>query len=218
MSSRLNQNMEVSMLMNPQFFNEQIRRIVVAGVIREDTAAYFVDQLTAFEYLEVGVPINVYINSGGGAVDSALAMYDAMTTCSCPIRTIGMGTVASAATLLMAAGDKGNRVLTQNCRVMIHQVSTAMSGNSAELTNEIEEVLRLQEIYNRIFAKHTGRKLAQIEKDIKMDFFMSAQQAIDYGVADRIMPTRKISINIPSPQPKQFRPDKTPKIKPKAKK
>jgi ATP-dependent Clp protease protease subunit len=188
---------------------EQIRRIIVAGPIRDETSAYFIDQITAMEYAEVGVPINVYINSPGGQVDSALAMLDAMTCCSCPVKTIGIGQVASAAVLLMAAGERGNRIISPNCRVMIHQVSTGMMGNTAELENEIQEVLRLQEIYNKILSKYCGKSVSKLKIDMVQNKYMSAHEAIDYGIADKIMPTRKMgNFNIPGPKAKTYRKNK----------
>ena len=196
---------EAKMAMNPQF-SEQIRRIIVSGPIIDQMAAYFLDQLTFFEYSECGAPVNIYINSPGGAVDSALAMLDAMTTCSCPIRTIGMGSVASAAVLLLAAGDKGNRVISENCRVMIHQCSSGLGGNTAELENELQEVQRLQDIYNNLLSKYTGQKVAKIKSDMAQNYYMGAQETINYGIADKILKPRKMGkIIIPGPKPKQFR-------------
>lgn len=185
---------------------DQIRRIILAGQISDMMAAQFLEQLTYFEYTDCGVPINVYINSCGGGVDAALCMVDAMTTCSCPIRTIGMGSVASAAVLLLAAGDRGSRLITENCRVMIHQVSTGLAGNSSELDNEIQEVLRLQEIYNKVLSKCTGKAVSTIKKDIIQNYYMSAAEAIGYGIADKIMPSRKMTkIPLPVVDKKQFR-------------
>jgi ATP-dependent Clp protease protease subunit len=200
-----NCDQEAKMMMNPQF-GEQIRRIIVSGPIMDATAAYFLDQITALEYADLGVPINVYINSPGGCVSSTLSMLDAMTTCSCPIRTIGMGSVCSAAVLLLAAGDKNNRIISPNCRVMIHQVSTGMGGNVSELENEIHEVQCLQEIYNGLLSKYTGQKIPKIKADMAKNYYMSAKQAIDYGIADRMMPIRKMgNLIIPSPKAKTFR-------------
>jgi ATP-dependent Clp protease protease subunit len=201
-------------MMNPQF-GEQIRRIIVSGPIIDQTAAYFLDQLTFLEYSDCGVPVNIYVDSPGGSVNSALSMLDAMTTCSCPIRTIGIGQVASAAVLLLAAGDKGNRIISPNCRVMIHQVSCGLGGNTTELENEIQEVQRLQEIYNNLLAKYTGQKIAKIKTDMVQNYYMSAAESIKYGIADNVLQPRKMGKTIISgPQPKQFRlPKKNKKVK-----
>jgi ATP-dependent Clp protease protease subunit len=206
-----NCDQEAKMMMNPQF-GEQIRRIIISGPIGDMTAASFLDQITFFEYQDVGVPINVYIDSPGGSVSSALAMLDAMTTCACPIRTIGMGQVASAAVLLLAAGDKNNRVISPNCRVMIHQCSCGIGGNTSEIENEILEVQRIQDIYNSLLSKYTGKKIAQIKADMVQNHYMGAKQAISYGICDRIMPIRKMGGSvIAGPKPKVFR---VPKKKP----
>jgi ATP-dependent Clp protease protease subunit len=186
-----NTHLEVPMFA-PQF-NDQIRRLVLTGPINDVMADYFLNQMTAFEYTDVSAPINVYINSPGGCVSSALSMLDIMTTCACPVRTVGVGMVMSAATILLAAGERGSRIITPNCRVMLHQVSTGMMGNTTELNNEIEEVRKIQGIYNNIMAKYTGKPVKQIEKDTHKDYYMNAQEAINYGLADRIMPVRKLT-------------------------
>jgi ATP-dependent Clp protease protease subunit len=195
-------NMEA--LMNGQF--EQIRRIIISGVICDGMAAEFLNQLTQLEYSDVGVPINVYINSPGGAVDSALGMVDMLTTCSCPIRTIGWGQVSSAAILLLAAGDKGNRIVAPNTTTLLHQVSTSMMGNTTELDNEVKEVQRLQEVYNKMLSKYTGRPIKQIAKDMSQNKYMGADQVIEYGIADKILSVRKVGkITISSPKAKKLR-------------
>jgi ATP-dependent Clp protease protease subunit len=179
-------------MFTPQF-GESIRRLVLTGPINDVMADYFISQMTALEYSDCSAAINIYINSPGGCVSSALAMFDTITTCSCPVRTVGVGMVMSAATLLLAAGEKGNRIITPNCRVMLHQVSTGLMGNTAELNNEIEEVRKIQGIYNNIMSKYTGKSVKQIEKDTHKDHYMNAQESINYGIADRIMPVRKLT-------------------------
>ena len=172
--------------------NEQMRRIVISGTIREETAALFLEQITAFEYLDISKPISVYIDTFGGCVDAALLMYDTMKSCCMPVVTIGIGKVMSAGTLLLAAGEKGNRFITENCRVMIHQVSGAVMGNMTEMQNSIEETRRLQDIYIEILAKETGVPESKILKDIQSgDFYMDAPAAIEYGLADQLVPMRK---------------------------
>ena len=187
MTVKNNSSMEAKM-MNAQL-GESVRRIIVAGTIRDETAAYFLDQITLLEHLEVGTPINVYINSAGGQVDSALCMLDLMTTTSCPIKTIGIGQVSSAAVLLLACGTKGNRLISPNCRVMIHQVSTGLMGNSSELDNEVQEVLRIQEIYNKISLKVNNSGTIYIDhlymvviatKDINKDEEISISYGYNY--------------------------------------
>lgn len=171
---------------------EQLRRIVVSGSIKEDTGAQFLEQMTALEYSDHTKPITVYVDTYGGSVDAALLMYDVIKTCSCPINTVGMGKVMSAGVLLLAAGDKGYRYISPNTRVMIHEVSSGVRGTVSEMDNAINESRRLQEVYIKILAKNTGKSLSQIKKDITVDKFMTAQEAIKYGIADKVLPSRRI--------------------------
>ena len=198
----MNCGMEAGMM--PTSFNEHIRRILVVGEINDTTSAIFLDQITMLEYLDPTLPINVYINSPGGSVSSALAMYDAITTCSCPVRTVSLGLCASAAVLIAAAGNKGNRLVSANATVMVHQISTMMMGNSGELDNEVQEVRRLQDVYNKILSKETGRSVKQIREDMSRNYYMTAQESIKFGVFDKLLPTRKIGkMVIPSAKPKK---------------
>jgi len=172
-------------------FNEQLRRIVISGKIREEIAAQFLEQITALEYIDRTKPITIYIDTYGGSVHSALSIYDAIKICQCPIITVGIGKVMSAGTLLLAAGDKGARLLSSNTRVMIHEVSSGSIGTVSEMNRDVDEAKSLQDIYIRLLARDTGQRKAKLLSDIGKDFYMSAKEAIAYGLADRIYPTRK---------------------------
>ena len=176
--------------------NEQLRRIVLSGSIREDTAAQFLEQITALECVDMSKPISVYIDTYGGSLDAALCMYDAMKACCCPIVTVGIGKVMSAGVLLLAAGDKGNRYVTENTRVMIHEVSGTSFGPISEMENTLAETRRMQEVYTDLLSKDSGNSKSKINKDSKMDKFMSAAEAVKYGVADKLVPTRKVTKKI----------------------
>lgn len=198
----MNCGMEAQMM--PTSFNEHIRRILVVGEINDATSAMFLDQITMLEYLDPTTSINVYINSPGGSVSSALAMYDAITTCSCPVRTVSLGLCASAAVLIGASGNKGNRLVSANATVMVHQISTMMMGSSCELDNEVQEVRRLQDVYNKILSKETGRSVKQIQEDMKQNYYMTAQESIKFGIFDKILPTRKVgNVVIPGTKAKK---------------
>lgn len=171
--------------------NEQLRRIVLSGTIREDSAAQFLEQITAFEYVDITKPITVYIDTFGGSVDAALLMYDAIKACACPVVTVGIGKVMSAGVLLEAAGEKGSRFITENTRVMLHEVSGGAFGPISEMEVSIAETRRLQDIYLELLAKDTGQTKQKILKDIGKDFYMSAAEAVKYGIADKVVPTRK---------------------------
>jgi ATP-dependent Clp protease, protease subunit len=171
--------------------NEQLRRIVLSGIIREDSAAAFLEQITAFEYIDISKPISVYIDTVGGCVDSALLMYDCIKSCCCPIVTIGIGKVMSAGVLLLAAGEKGSRFITENTRVMIHEVSGGAFGPISEMENSIAETKRMQEMYIDLLIKDTGASKTKLLKDMSKDYYMSAEEAVKYGFADKLVPTRK---------------------------
>lgn len=173
--------------------NEQLRRIVITGTIREDSAAQFLEQITALECMDISKPISIYINTYGGSVDAALCMYDAMKSCCCSIVTVGIGKVMSAGVLLLAAGDKGNRFITENTRVMIHEISGIAIGAVSDMENSITETKRMQDVYIDILAKETNTSKTKLLKDMMEETYMPAQDAVKYGIVDKIVPTRSCS-------------------------
>jgi len=173
--------------------NEQLRRIVIAGSVKEDSSAQFLEQITALECMDINKPISIYIDTYGGSLDAALCMYDTIKACCCPIVTIGIGKVMSAGVLLLAAGDKGNRFITQNTRVMIHEISSGTFGPISEMQSAIEETCRMQKVYIDLLAKDSGTSKTKLHKDMKSETFMSAEEAVKYGIADRLVPTRRIT-------------------------
>ena len=179
------------MLMLP--FNEQLRRITVSGPIREEASALFVEQITALEVVDVGKPISVYIDTSGGSVDSALCMSDRMKACACPIIIVGVGKVMSAGVLLLAAGEHGYRFITENTRVMIHEISSGVMGSVSEMESSVKEARRMQEVYLEILSKESGVNRDRLLKDMKAETYMSAAEAVKYGIADKLVPTRKIT-------------------------
>jgi ATP-dependent Clp protease protease subunit len=173
-------------------FDSQCRRICISGTIGEMSSHIFLEQLSSFEYADTSKPITIYINSYGGDVHAATAMYDAIKACSCSITTIAFGSCMSAATLLLAAGDKGSRFVSENCRLMIHEVSGGAIGCLSELQASVDEAKYLQDQYLRLLSKETGVPENKIRADIKGgDFYMSSSEAVKYGLADNIVPTRK---------------------------
>lgn len=168
--------------------HEAVRRIVISGNIREDSASQFLEQITALEYIDSSKVITIYIDTYGGNVDAAMLMYDAMRICGCPVRTVGIGKVMSAGSLILAAGDPENRFITKNTRVMIHQISGGTVGPLANMENELQEMNRLQDQYATVLATHVNRTKSQIIDDIKHDKYMTANEAIKYGLADRVLP------------------------------
>jgi ATP-dependent Clp protease protease subunit len=173
-------------------FNDHLRRVVISGTIKEETAAVFLEQITALEFLDVSKPITIFVDTYGGSVDAALSIYDAMSVCSCPIRTIGVGKIMSAGVLILAAGDKGNRFITQNARAMIHQVSGGAAGAVKDMEITVAEISRQQDVFVELLAKHTGKTKNQIMLDINRDKYMSANEALNYGIIDGIVEPRKL--------------------------
>lgn len=178
-------------------FHEQLRRIVLSGIIKEDTGAQFLEQMTALEYIDHTKPITIYIDTYGGSVDAALLMYDCIRTSSCPVNTVGMGKVMSAGVLLLAAGDKGYRFVSPNTRVMIHEISGGSIGTVSEMETSVTEIKRMQDIYTSLLAKHAEVNKAKVLEDMQKVSYMSAKQAINYGIADKLFPSRKVATRKP---------------------
>ncbi|MGE5425705.1 MAG: ATP-dependent Clp endopeptidase proteolytic subunit ClpP [Bacillota bacterium] len=131
--------------------------------------------------------IKFYINSPGGSVTAGLAIYDTMQYIKCPVTTICVGMAASMASVLLAAGEKGKRLALPNSEIMIHQVMGGAEGQASDIKIRAEHILKIKDKMNHILAKHTGQKIATIEKDSDRDRFMSAEEARDYGLIDKII-------------------------------
>ncbi|MHA1675808.1 MAG: ClpP family protease, partial [Candidatus Njordarchaeales archaeon] len=170
--------------------NEQLRRIVISGTIREDSAAQFLEQVTALECIDMNKPISIYVDTYGGNLDAAMCMYDTIKACCCPVVTIGIGKVMSAGVLLLAAGDKGNRFITENTRVMVHEISSGTFGAISEMENSVLETRRMQDLYIELLAKDSNTNKTKILKDMEKETYMSAQETVNYGIADKLVPTR----------------------------
>jgi len=167
-------------------------RIVFIGQAIEDNLANaIIAQLLFLEAEDPERDIFVYINCPGGVVSSGLAIYDTMQYISCDIATICMGQAASMGAVLLAAGTKEKRSALPHSRVMIHQPSGGSQGQASQIEIYTKEILKLRDRLNTILAKHTGQKLKRIEKDTDRDFFMSAEEAKEYGVVDNVLEPKK---------------------------
>jgi len=131
--------------------------------------------------------IKIYINSPGGQVTSALAIYDTMQYVKSDVSTICVGMAASAAALLLAAGKKGKRNILPNGEVMIHQVMGGAQGQATDIDIHAKHIIKIKQSLNEILAKHTGQSLKKVERDAERDYFMSAEEAKKYGVVDKII-------------------------------
>jgi ATP-dependent Clp protease protease subunit len=149
-----------------------------------------VAQLLFLESEDPDKDVFLYINSVGGVVTSGLAIYDTMQYIKCPISTICTGQAASMAALLLAGGDKDKRIVLPNARVMIHQPSGGSRGQATDIKIQADEILRTRKTLNGILAHHTGQPLEKIENDTERDFFMSAEEAVEYGLVDKVIQKR----------------------------
>jgi ATP-dependent Clp protease protease subunit len=134
-----------------------------------------------------GRDIYLYLNSPGGVVSSGMAIYDTMQFLRSPVNTICMGMAASMGSFLLAAGKAGRRSALPHSRIMIHQPSGGTQGTAADIEIQAKEILHMRATMNRLYSKHTGRPVEQIERDMERDFFMSAEEAVTYGIIDNVI-------------------------------
>lgn len=163
------------------------RIIFIGSPIDDGVANAIIAQLLFLESENPKEDIKMYINSPGGAVTSALAIYDTMQYVRPEVQTICIGMAASAAALLLAAGKKGKRMVLPNSEVMIHQVLGGAQGQATDIDIHARHILKTRDRLNKILSKHTGQKLAKIEKDTERDYFMSAEEAVKYGLVDKVI-------------------------------
>lgn len=163
-------------------------RIIFLGTeVNEHTANLIIAQMLFLENQDQSKDIIFYINSPGGGVYDALAVYDTMQYVKSDIQTVGIGKQASAAAFLLSSGTKGKRFLLPHSTVMIHQPSSGTKGKVSDMEIDLKEGIRLKKLLNDILAKNTGQKLSKIEQDVERDYWMTAKQAKDYGLVDNII-------------------------------
>ncbi|MBU0477874.1 ATP-dependent Clp endopeptidase proteolytic subunit ClpP [bacterium] len=167
------------------------RNIIIGTPIDDNVANVVIAQILYLEFEAPDKDITIYINSPGGVATAGLAIYDTMQFVKSDISTICMGQAASAAAILLAAGTKGKRMSLPNARVLIHQPSGGMQGQVSDINIHAKEMLDLKERVNKILAKHTGQSIEKIETDTDRDFFMSAEQAREYGIIDEVITKKK---------------------------
>lgn len=163
-------------------------RIIFLGEdVNEHTANVVVAQLLHLANEDPKADISLYINSPGGSVYDGLAIYDTMQFIKPDVATFGIGLQASMGAFLLSSGAKGKRHLLPNSRVMIHQPSSGTQGKVSDQEISLRESIRIKKLLNQIMAKNTGQKLARIEKDADRDFWMDASEAVEYGLADKVL-------------------------------
>ena len=166
------------------------RIIFVTGPVEDGMASLITAQLLFLESENPKKEIYMYINSPGGVVTSGMAIYDTMQYIKAPVSTVCIGQAASMGSLLLAAGHKDMRVALPNARIMVHQPSGGFRGQASDIQRHAEDILALKKRLNEIYVKHTGKKYAVIEKTLDRDFFMTAQEAKDFGIVDHVYTSR----------------------------
>ncbi len=164
------------------------RIVFLGGPIVDPTANSIIAQLLFLASKDPEKEIQLYINSPGGVLTSALAIYDTMQYVKSPISTVCIGSAASGAAVLLAAGAKGKRFSLPNGQILLHQVAVSgVGGEAVEVEIAAKQIIKLREKVNRILARHTGQPLKKIEKDTDRDFYLSAEEAKDYGIIDEVV-------------------------------
>ena len=167
-------------------------RIIFLGTpINDDIANVVIAQLLFLESEEPEKDIMVYINSPGGHVTAGLAIYDTMQYVRCDVATICMGQAASMGAFLLAAGTKGKRYCLPHSRVMIHQPLAGFQGQATDIDIHAREILKTRDTLNELLGKHTGQPVTKIKEDTERDYFMSADQAKEYGLVDEVITQKK---------------------------
>ncbi len=178
-------------------------RIVFLGTaINDDVANLVIAQLLFLEAEDPDKEINFYINSPGGHVTAGMAIYDTMQYIKCPVATLCMGQAASMGALLLTAGAAGKRFSLPHARILIHQPLGGFQGQATDVDIQAREILRLREELNEIMAHHTGQNIDRINRDTERDFYMSGDQAKEYGLIDAVITKREVGRLFPG-RPKE---------------
>ena len=166
------------------------RIVFLSEEVNDVTASLVVAQLLYLEAQDADKEISLYINSPGGSISSGMAIYDTMNFIKCDVSTICIGMAASMGAFLLAAGAKGKRIALPNSEIMIHQPLGGMQGQATDIKIHADHILRIKDKMNRILAENTGKPLKTIEKDTERDNFMTAQEALEYGLIDKVIEHR----------------------------
>jgi len=167
------------------------RIIFLGGPIDDHSANIIIAQILFLQSEDPKKDISIYINSGGGSVYAGMAIYDTIKHVKNDISTICIGIAASMASIILSAGTKGKRYILPHSEVMIHQPLGGVEGQASDIEITAKQIIKLKGQLNEILSKNTGQPLAKIEKDVDRDFFMSAEDAVKYGIVDEILKTKK---------------------------
>jgi len=163
------------------------RIIFLAGQITDPLANSVIAQMLFLASQDPKRDIQLYINTPGGSVTAGLAIYDTMQYVRCPIATICFGLAGSMGAVLLAAGEKGKRYALPNAEILLHQVAGGVTGQAVEIEITAKQIVKIKNKLNKILAKHTGQPISKIEKDTDRDFYLSAQEAKEYGIIDEVI-------------------------------
>lgn len=163
------------------------RIVFLSGEVHDEMANAICAQLLFLQSQDAKKEISVYVNSPGGSVTAGLAIYDTMQFVKCPIATYCIGQAASMGAVLLSAGTKGRRFALPNARIMVHQPSGGAEGKATDIEITAKEILRLKDVLNGILAKHSGKKCEDVVRDTERDYFMSADEAKDWGLIDEVL-------------------------------
>ncbi len=168
------------------------RIVFLGGPIIDPIANSIIAQMLFLASQNPKKDIQLYINSPGGVLTSALAIYDTIQYINCPVSTVCVGSAASGAAVLLAAGTKGKRFALPNAQILLHQVAVSgVGGQAVEIEIAAKHIIRLKDKVNHIIAKHTGQNLKKVEKDTDRDFYLSPQEAKEYGIIDQVIKTKE---------------------------
>lgn len=163
------------------------RIIFLQGQVRDEMANLIVAQMLYLQFEDPKADIHLYINSPGGSVTAGMAIYDTMQFLSCPVSTYCMGLAASMGSMLLTAGAPGKRFALPNAEIMIHQPSGGFGGTAADIAITVENIKKTKSRLNKLYLKHTGRTLEQLEKDMDRDKWLTPGEALEYGLIDTIL-------------------------------
>ncbi|MCX6788844.1 MAG: ATP-dependent Clp endopeptidase proteolytic subunit ClpP [bacterium] len=167
------------------------RIIFLGGPIDDVVANSVIAQLLFLDHEDTKKDIQIYLNTPGGSVSAGLAIYDTIQHVKSPVSTICVGMAASMGSALLSAGAKGKRFILPNAEVMLHQIMGGVEGQASDIEISAKHILKLKDRLNKILVKHTGQKLDKIEKDTDRDYWMTAEEAKQYGIVDEIIKTKK---------------------------
>ena len=166
------------------------RIVFLASPVTDPVANSIIAQMLFLVSKDPQKDIQLYINTPGGSVTAGLAIYDTMQYVKCPISTVCIGLAASMGATLLAAGAKGKRFALPNAQILLHQVAGGVTGEAVEIEITAKQIIKIKEKLNTILAKHTGQPLEKVEKDTDRDFYLSAEEAKEYGIIDEVIKTK----------------------------